>query len=244
MTVDLPDAPRWVEAHGIAGEPDAWREPLGDGFALGHDAARLVVIGGDADADAAGALARARPGHVVLFEIEREDLRSRLAAAGRAIDRAILHALDRSGSAGPRSAAEGRRGELFDDAADRMPELDGAVLLGDAALDHVPAPLASELGWARARGLDVWTVWVDGAPASFAYAPWRSRRWFDVSVDTLASARQLGLATVVATAMIRAERACGREPVWGADEANHASLALARRLGFEPVDELWVAAAA
>jgi len=64
-----------------------------------------------------------------------------------------------------------------------------------------------------------------------------------VSVDTLASARQLGLATIVAAAMIDAERAAGREPVWGADEHNLASLALAKRLGFEPVDELWVAAA-
>jgi GNAT superfamily N-acetyltransferase len=223
MTIELPDAPRWVEAHGIAGEPDAWRESLGHGFALGHDAARLVVIGGDADPAAAAALARARPGHVVLFAIEREDLRSQVAAAGRAVERAILHT-------------------LVD--VDRMPELEGAVLLGDAALDHVPAQLAGELGWARARSIDVWTVWVDGAPVSFAYAPWRSGRWFDVSVDTLPSARQLGLATVVAAAMIRNERACGREPVWGADEGNHASLALAHRLGFEPMDELWVAASA
>ena len=46
--------------------------------------------------------------------------------------------------------------------------------------------------WARARG-PVWAAWLDGAPASFAYAPWRSAAWFDVSVDTLPGARQLGL---------------------------------------------------
>ena len=67
-----------------------------------------------------------------------------------------------------------------------------------------------------------------------------STRWFDVSVDTLPGARQLGLATIVAAALIRDERAHGREPVWGADEANHASLRLANRLGFVAVDELWV----
>jgi hypothetical protein len=40
--------------------------------------------------------------------------------------------------------------------------------------------------------------------------------------------------------MIRAERALGREPVWGAADGNHASLRLAARLGFVAVDALWV----
>ena len=62
-----------------------------------------------------------------------------------------------------------------------------------------------------------------------------------MSVDTLPGARQLGLATIVASTLIRDERRHGREPVWGADEHNHASLRLAARLGFVPVDELWVA---
>jgi hypothetical protein len=217
----LPDVPRWIEAHGIAADPAGWREPVGEGFAVGHDAARLIVVAGDAPADAVGKLARARAGHTLLFASEREDVVSALAAIGRPSERAILHTLS-------------------DPAL--LPDLDGAAPLGETSLDHVPAALVEELRWAKSRGT-VWAVWVDGEPVSFAYAPWRSRAWFDVSVDTLSSARQLGLATVAASAMIRDEREHGREPVWGADEGNAASLRLAKRLGFAAVDELWVAAA-
>lgn len=120
---------------------------------------------------------------------------------------------------------------------DSLPELDGAVPLGDAPLDHLPPALAAEL---RAATTTVWTAFVDGLPVCFAYAPWRSAGYFDVSVDTLAGARQLGLGTLVAAQMIRDERAQGREPVWGADEDNHASLRLAHRLGFTEVDALYV----
>jgi len=219
--IPLPDVPRWIEAHGIAADPEGWREPVGGGFALGHDAARLIVVGGEAEPEAAAALARSRPAHTILFAIEREDLVAALRDAGRTAERALLHV-------------------LHDPA--QLPDVDGAAPLPDAAaLRDVPAALAAELRWAHARG-PVWTAWVDGSPVSFAYAPWRSAKWFDVSVDTLADARQLGLATVVATAMIRDERAKGREPVWGADEGNLPSLRLAKRLGFDQVDELWVAA--
>lgn len=208
---DLPDVPRWVEAHGIASDRAHWRRPLGGGLAVGHDAARLIVVIGDADP----ALAAALPAtHTVLFAIERDDLRR---ALPRPVERAILHALD----------AE-------------PPDYEGATLLPDDA--PLPEPLAGELAWARTRG-PIYTAYVDGMPASFAYAPWRSASLFDVSVDTLPGARQLGLATIVASAMIQAERAQGRQPVWGADEANVASLRLARRLGFSPIDELWVAPA-
>lgn len=211
--IGLPDVPRWVEAHGIAADPAHWRKALGDGFALGHDAARLIVVAGDADPVALAALARAYPQHTLL-------LASPSPALGRPVERAILHTLPDP---------------------ERLPDLDGAVIVDDAT--PLPEPLAQELAWARQRG-PVFTVFLDGAPASFAYAPWRSAGLFDVSVDTVAGARQLGLATIVASAMIRYERARGREPVWGADEANAASLALARRLGFSPVDEIWVAACA
>ena len=60
--MNLPDLPRWVEAHGIAADPQGWQRALGDGFAVGLDRAKLVVIGGEADPDATAALARACPG--------------------------------------------------------------------------------------------------------------------------------------------------------------------------------------
>ena len=209
----MPDIPRWVEAHGILGDPKHWKQQLGGGYALGHDDAKLIVIAGDADPALVTALSRSQPEHTLLFV--DENLR---AAVDRASERAILHTLE-----------------------SEVPDLEGAVPLpADAAL---PPSLSTELAWARTRGT-VWTAYVDGEPASFAYAPWRSATWFDVSVDTVASARQLGLATLVASAMIRDEQSRGLQPVWGADEGNAASLRLAKRLGFVAVDEIWLAACA
>jgi GNAT superfamily N-acetyltransferase len=214
--VSLPDLPRWVEANAIADDPTGWRKPIGDGFALGHDDARLIVIGGAADAASVAALAAARPEHALLIAIERADL---AVATTRPYERAWIHTL-----ADP----------------DELPDDAGAL-----AIDTLPViddqALAGELAWALGRG-PVYAAWLDGAPASFAFAPWRSAKWFDVSVDTLPHARQLGLGSIVAAAMIRGERARGREPVWGANESNFASLALAERLGFEQVDALWVCA--
>ncbi|HEU0033640.1 MAG TPA: GNAT family N-acetyltransferase [Kofleriaceae bacterium] len=220
MTLGLPDEPRWVEAHGIAADAAGWRRPLGNGFALGHDAARLIVISDEADTSAVVALVQASPAYAVL--VPSEALAAAVETAGRAVQRALLHTLP----------------------PDALPDLEGAMPLpDDASLAHVPAPLAEELAYARARGV-VWTTYVDDEPVAFAYAPWRSPRWFDVSVDVLPAARQLGLGAITASAMIRHERAAGREPVWGADEANVASLRLAKRLGFVRVDEIWIGAPA
>jgi len=197
-TCNLPDIPRWVEAHGIAADPTHWRRELGDGcYALGHDAMRLVVLVGEPPA-----VLDLPSTHAVLSTTP-------LPRSARA----ILHTLD--GDA---------------------PDFEGAVELPASA--PLPEYLATELTWARTRG-PIWTCYVDGEPAAFAYAPWRSPTLFDVSVDVIPGARQLGLGTIVASALIAAERP--RRPVWGADEGNHASLRLAARLGFTPLDEIWVA---
>ena len=224
----LPDVPRWIEAHGIAADPASWRRELGGGFAVGNDRARLIVVAGDADAAALAALARERPRHTLLVAIERADL---AAATGRRVERALLHTLPDAAGGGPPPR--------LDDGPDS--DVGAVALPADASLAHLPPALAEELEAARPRRT-IWTVYLDGLPVSFAYAPWRSARWFDVSVDTLPGARQLGLGRMVAAAMIRGEQALGRAPVWGADEGNAASLRLARALGFVEVDQLWVAA--
>lgn len=196
MTLDLPDVPRWVEAHGIAADQAHWRLDFDRGYALGHDGARLVVVIGEPS------LPDLPTTHSIIA-----------ATPFPRATRAIIHTLD---------------GE--------PPEHEGGVLLpSDAPL---PDYLAAELAWAQSRG-PVYACYLDGRPAAFAYAPWRSGKYFDVSVDVVPDARQLGLGTIVASALIHAEKP--RLPVWGADEHNAASLRLAKNLGFTPVDELWVA---
>jgi hypothetical protein len=218
--LELPDIPRWIEAHGIAADPASWRRALGAGFAVGSDSARLIVVAGDATAAAVAELANELLQCTLLVAIERADL---AAATGRRVVRARLHALPV-------------------DPGTSLPDDEGAVALPpEASLAHVPAALSEELEAIRPHRT-IWTAFLDGVPVSFAYAPWRSARWFDVSVDTLAQARGLGLGRRVAAAMIRGEHALGRAPVWGADEGNTASLHLAHSLGFVQVDELWVAA--
>ncbi|MBA3454820.1 MAG: GNAT family N-acetyltransferase [Deltaproteobacteria bacterium] len=218
MNLALPDLPRWVEAHDLARDPDSWHRE----GCIGHDggAAPLICVYGTLPVDAVVALANAHPKHTLLVPREREDL---VLALPRPIARAILHTLPDP---------------------DALPDCEGAAPLPeDASLAHLPDDLRAELEDARAR-TTVWTAWVDGIPASFAYASAQSAAWFDIGVDTVAGARQLGLATIVASTMIRAERTNGREPVWGATEDNQGSLRLAARLGFVAVDELWVAAPA
>lgn len=213
--IDLPDEPRWVEAHGIAADPRGWHVELDGGFALGHDIAKLIVA--DASPAAVVAVARDYPHHTLL--VVHAGLADALREV-RAPVQAILHTL-------PEPEA--------------LPDFEGAIPLpADALLDGVPAALAAELLDARGRG-EIWSCYVDGDPVAFAYAPWRSASLFDVSVDTLPGARQLGLGAIVAATMIRHERAPGREPVWGADEGNTASLRLAAKLGFVEVDRIWVA---
>jgi len=220
--IAVPDLPRWVEASAIVGTGQHWIEAAGAGQVIGHAPSSLMVAFGDVDAAAVAAIAAARPGWSMLAAPEREDVREALAAIGWWVEAARLFTLPDPAS---------------------LPDDEGAAPLpADTDLGHAPPALAAEVRAEQERGT-VWTAVVDGAPACFAFAPWRSARWFDVSVDTLVGYRQLGLATRVVTAMIRAERAEGREPVWGAVESNAASQRLAERLGFAAIDALWVATA-
>src|SRR5215210_7321155 len=110
--LDLPDEPRWVEAHGIAADSASWRRALGAGAAVGSDSAKLVVAFGEADTDALRVLASELPAYTFLVT---DELAS---ALPRRVERAILHTLPDP---------------------DALPDYEGADIL-DAA--HAPAALA------------------------------------------------------------------------------------------------------
>jgi predicted GNAT family acetyltransferase len=212
--IELPDEPRWVEAHGLCSEPDSWHAAWPGGGIIGSERAALAVAVGRFDNAGFVAAAALHPRSTFLCAVEEAPQ-----IAGRHSEPAALHTL-----AAPTDFVE----------------LNVAQLAANTPLDHVSSPLLrNELQWAR-RDRRVWAAWVEGKPVSFAYASWRSRQWFDVSVDTIAGYRQLGLATMVAQALIQDEAGEGRSPVWGALLDDHASMRLAQRLGFEQVDRIWV----
>ncbi len=61
-----------------------------------------------------------------------------------------------------------------------------------------------------------------------------------MTIDTLEDFRRRGFAEAAVRELARHLRAQGREPVWGAAEDNPASLALARKLGFQVVDRVYL----
>ncbi|HRC58575.1 MAG TPA: GNAT family N-acetyltransferase, partial [Kofleriaceae bacterium] len=213
LGIALPDLPRWVEAHGLLAEPTSWVERWPGGGLVGQEDAGLAVVCGLVDRPAVTRLAAEHPGVSVLCAPEET-----LSLPGRSQTLARLYVLS----------------EPVEDPGQLVSPLDPRDELG-----HLPAELRRELTWALGRRR-VWAAWVDGQPVSFAYASWRSPRWFDVSVDTLPGYRQLGLATLVARALIVDERTRGRQPVWGATEDNLASQRLAASLGFVEHDKLRV----
>jgi RimJ/RimL family protein N-acetyltransferase len=78
---------------------------------------------------------------------------------------------------------------------------------------------------------------------SFCYAASVTETLWDISIDTLDEYRGQGHAALAVAFMVRRMARQGKRPVWGAEESNTASMALARKLGFEPVDRLIVFAA-
>jgi RimJ/RimL family protein N-acetyltransferase len=132
---------------------------------------------------------------------------------------------------------------------ERLPETPAGVVrllsdveeLGGLPPGEVEKELFAELSHALGRGAPVAATFVGGQPGSFCYAAAETEGLWDVSIDTLEGHRRKGHAASCAAYMIRhMRRVSGKEPVWDALEGNAASMGLAARLGFVPVDRLFV----
>ena len=80
----------------------------------------------------------------------------------------------------------------------------------------------------------------EGRPAAFCYVAWETENLWDVSIETLPELRGRGLAALAVSFLFELMREKGKQPVWGAEESNIASMSLAAKLGFEKVDRLAV----
>lgn len=106
-----------------------------------------------------------------------------------------------------------------------------------AELPGAPAELAEELLEVVRDGIPLGAAFDGDRPVAFCYPAARSARYWDVSIDTLASHRRRGFAQAAALFMIRhMQQSTGLEAVWCSAGANLASTALAARLGFKEVD--------
>ena len=109
----------------------------------------------------------------------------------------------------------------------------------DAASDDLPEELRSYLesavGRRKAR---VAASLADGRAVSFCCAEDETEGLWDIAIETLEGNRRRGHAARCVSWMVAEMRRRGKEPVWAAEETNPASLRLAAKLGFVPVDEL------
>jgi hypothetical protein len=106
-------------------------------------------------------------------------------------------------------------------------------------LGHLPRPFAEEIEAAIQR-TPVAARFSNGIPVSFCYAGSLTETLWDVSIDTLEGERRKGFAGECAVFMTRLMKNAGKNPVWGSMETNQASNGLAIRLGFTPVDRLYI----
>jgi GNAT superfamily N-acetyltransferase len=104
---------------------------------------------------------------------------------------------------------------------------------------EIPDDLREELCEAEAE-TPVFVAFAGERPAAFCYAGAVTESLWDVSIDTLEPYRRQGYATLCAAFVIEQMRAVGKEPVWGSLISNVASARLAAKLGFVPVDTIFV----
>jgi GNAT superfamily N-acetyltransferase len=220
----LPDVPRWVELRGALLDPAeevAIFGPPGDCAVVCGDGSvgTVVAIVGHPEPRWIRDAAALHPSAELLVPPEARGHVERL--AGEPLVRAVLHLLppDR---------------ELPLEHPTRILTLEDA-----GALRHVPDAQREELLGALAR-VPLAVACADGVPVAFCYAGSRTETLWDISIDTLETHRRRGYAAAAVAAMARHLAPAGRRPVWGAAEDNPASMLLARKLGFEPVDELFL----
>jgi len=225
VLASLPDLPRWVEARGMLLSRRAYVVDTADGCRMicGRMDRLVVPTTVELSPQLEAVATREVPGATIL-------LQDVMLPAGR------YHLPDWKAEAAtvytlPPDLARGWRMPQWPTAPMTIEQID--------ALDKVVPGLRERLRDAVGH-TPVWSASMEGRPLAFAHATQTTEGWFHVSVETLEGARNQGLGRAAAMGLIVDRMLRGLRPVWIAVKSNEASQRLARRLGFEPVDLLWV----
>lgn len=221
LAAALPDLPRWVETRWMLREGAGWARTAGGGTGVVVVAEELrlgAVVGHPDPAVLRGALDEAPPGFALIVQLS--DLAHvRAALAGWAAP--VLATIHRLPTRAP---------------ADAPPD-PGVVVLAppDGELvSRLPADMRREAPYATAMAVRL----AGGSPVSVCQATAVTETLWDAGVETAEGHRRRGHASACFRALDVYMAAAGKEPVWGAEEGNWASIELARKLGFEPAEHV------
>lgn len=221
------------------------RADAGGGFVVRDPPSGFISVVGKPAIEAIRAAVEAneRPNDVVTQPENAEHVKSALPRWKQT--RAKLHWLADSeklfGPSGPRTDMLGlpERGDDDDGFGIDIAQPEFITNIELTAAKDLPDELRHELLLAALRGLVVGVKVVGHGHVSFCHAEVQTETLWDVSIDTLEDHRRKGYAEKAVTHLAEHmldER--NKRPVWGALETNEASLRLAAKLGFRPVDEL------
>jgi RimJ/RimL family protein N-acetyltransferase len=224
LAAALPDVPRWVETRALllSGAAVVRHSARMDGAVVLEPALPFGCLVGRADE---ALLRDALDGVAADFElvVQTDALDgARAALPGWTVAPATIHAL-----ASPWPADSGAAPGVVVSAPPQQRWLE-------------LVPEAGEVRRYAAQADAIALRLVDGHVVAVCTAGDVTESLWDVGIDTLGGHRRQGHATAAFGALAAHMATRGRQPVWGAEDDNAASLAMAARLGFEPVDRLAV----
>jgi GNAT superfamily N-acetyltransferase len=224
----VPDLPRWLETRSMLLSGMGEVVGSGDGgFAMADPGDGLVCVFGRPSVEEVWeAVSRLHWRRVVLCAPEDRDLVARALPDYREV-RAVLH-------------LPGEDGLRLPEAPDSVRLVEPEEFEEAESLEDLPDELRADLHLAASRRLPIAAAFREGYPVSFCYSVSRTETLFDISIETIEGFRRLGLAAMCVSRLVETMSLHGLTPVWGAEETNAASLALAGKLGFAPVDEFVV----
>ncbi len=223
----LPDSPRWVETRSmlLSGQCEilGLEEHTELSFVGRNIETRLVSVVGHPVFDAIREPVTKNENQGAILALSESSDYVANAVPDWTVEKATIHVLGRTSGLPPLVASNVR------------PLAANEI----SSLPYLPADFKHELLTASRR-FPVAATLLDGKPVSFCYAGAETETLWDISIDTLADYRNRGYASMCVAFMIRYMHERGKQPVWGALESNRASLNLAAKLGFVPVDRIVV----